>query len=234
MRRIPEPTIRRMPAYLRVLEHCEEERITSGALGRLTGFSSEQVRKDLAYFGAFGTRGVGYEVRALAGEIRRILGLDRGVRALVVGAGHLGTALARFIQSSPSDVKLAAVLDRDPKVVGSMIGSMTVEDIADLERIVHSRQVHMAVLTVPREAAPVMADRLAQAGVAAILNFAPVTILADRPEVSVQNIDLTLEMQALAYFVAEKKTVIPIDPQKAAASEGGTQWEDEPDRENPA
>ncbi|MBX5467351.1 MAG: redox-sensing transcriptional repressor Rex [Firmicutes bacterium] len=202
-RRIPDTTIRRLPAYLRVLELTHAERITSVALGKAAGFSSEQVRKDFAYFGAFGTRGVGYEVAPLVRQIRRILGIDRGVRVMVVGAGHLGTALVRYTQNNRSDTEVVAVVDVDPQVIGTAIGPLRVEDVRDLERLVKERQIALAVLTVPDYAARSVAERLADAGVRAILNFAPVAILTDRPEVIVKNIDLMLELQALAYFVKE-------------------------------
>lgn len=203
MRRIPESTIRRLPAYLRVLENQKETRTTSVALGERTGYSSEQVRKDLAYFGAFGTRGVGYDVSQLGHQIRHILGLDKNVKAVLVGAGHLGTALLRYTQSGVSDVQFAAVLDNSPQVVGSAIGSMVVEDIQHLESIVTERKIRLAVLTVPAEAAEKVAERLAEAGIGAILNFAPSPILTDQDRVLVQNLDLTLELQAMAYFVTE-------------------------------
>jgi redox-sensing transcriptional repressor len=203
MRRIPESTIRRLPAYLRVLESQQETRTTSVALGERTGYSSEQVRKDLAYFGAFGTRGVGYDVRELGQQIRHILGLDTSVKAILVGAGHLGTALLRYTQGGARDVEFVAVLDNSSQVIGSAIGSMVVEDIRNLETIVAERKIRLAVLTVPQEAAPGVAERLAAVGIGAILNFAPVPILTDQDQVLVQNLDLTLELQAMAYFVTE-------------------------------
>lgn len=200
-RRIPDTTIRRLPAYLRVLELTHADRITSVALGKAAGYSSEQVRKDFAYFGAFGTRGVGYEVAFLVREIRRILGIDQGVKVMVVGAGHLGTALVRYTQNNRGDAKVVAVVDVNPAVIGTSIGNLVVEDARDLERLVHERQITMAVLTVPDYAARAAAERLADAGIRAILNFAPVSVLTERPEVIVKNIDLMLELQALAYFV---------------------------------
>jgi len=209
MRRIPDSTIRRLPAYLRVLESQKEERTTSVALGERTGYSSEQVRKDLAYFGAFGTRGVGYDVSQLGQQIRHILGLDRSVTAVLVGVGHLGTALLRYTQEGVRDVQFAAALDNNPQVIGGAIGSIVVEDIKQLESVVRERKIRLAVLTVPAAAAESVAARLAEAGVGAILNFAPVPILTDQDRVLVQNLDLTLEMQAMAYFVTEHDDLHP-------------------------
>lgn len=202
MSRIPDATIRRLPAYLRWLSTCNLERVTSGILGQATGYSSEQIRKDLAYFGAFGTRGVGYEVLPLRREIMRILQLDHGIQAMVVGAGHLGTALVRYVdQVQQRDVKIVAVVDNDPRVVGTLVGSLVVQSVEAIEHLVEALQVGMGVLTVPAIAAVDIADRMAAVGVHAFLNFAPVAICVGRPDVFVQQIDLTLEMQALSYFV---------------------------------
>ncbi len=200
--RIPDATIRRLPAYLRWLSTCNLERVTSGILGQATGFSSEQIRKDLAYFGAFGTRGVGYEVVPLRREIMRILQLDHGIQAMVVGAGHLGTALVRYVdQAQQRDVKIVAVVDNDPLVVGTVVGSLVVQPVDAIEQLVETLGVGMGVLTVPAMAAVEIAERMAQSGVRAFLNFAPVAICTGYPDVFVQQIDLTLEMQALSYFV---------------------------------
>lgn len=205
MQRIPDAAIRRLPAYLRWLTECQEERVTSVILGQATGYSSEQVRKDLAYFGAFGTRGVGYDVMALREEIYRILRLDRGVRAMVVGAGHLGTALVRYVAQGHQDVQIMALLDSNPEIIGAQVGSLRVESVERLEDIVRELGIGIAVLAVPKEAAVPVADRLAECGVRAILNFAPVAVCTHYPEVFVQPIDLTLELQALSYFVGQRE-----------------------------
>ncbi len=201
LRRIPETTIRRLPAYLRALTLMGHDRVTSDALGQAAGYSSEQVRKDLAYFGAFGTRGVGYDAKMLAQEIRRILQLDQGVRAIVVGAGRLGTALVRHTDEISSDVVISAVVDVNPAVVGTQFDHLTVEPLERLEAVIQERDIGMGIITVPQSAAQAVANRLVEAGVRAILNFAPVALTVNDPTVFVQHIDLTLEMQALAYFV---------------------------------
>ncbi|MDA8193111.1 MAG: redox-sensing transcriptional repressor Rex [Thermaerobacter sp.] len=207
MRRIPETSIRRLPAYLRALFRVGADRITSDTLGQAAGYSSEQVRKDLAYFGAFGTRGVGYDVVMLRDEIRRILRLDQGVRAVVVGAGRLGTALVRYTDESARDVTIAAVVDVNPSVVGTRMGQLTVEAMDHLEQIVAERNIGMGVITVPAQAAMAVCERLVGAGVRAILNFAPATLTVADPTVVIQQIDLTLEMQALAYFAHSAERV---------------------------
>jgi redox-sensing transcriptional repressor len=204
-RRIPDATIRRLPAYLRALEAVRERRLTSFELGRRTGFSSEQVRKDLAYFGAFGTRGVGYEVAALEEQIRRILGLDQGVRAAMAGAGHLGTALARYARAMHKDVSIVAIFDNDPARIGEEVAGLVVEPVDRLEERVRALDVAIGIIAVPAQAAQAVADRFTRAGVRGLLNFAPVSLVTDA-RVYVQNIDLTLELQALAYFVRAAET----------------------------
>lgn len=202
-RRIPDTSIRRLPAYLRALLLTGQERITSEALGQLAGYTSEQVRKDLAYFGAFGTRGVGYDAGMLADEIRRILQLDHGVRAVVVGAGRLGTALVRHTDESASDVAIAAVVDIDPMVIGRVVDHLTVEPLERLEQLIRERDIGMGIIAVPPVGAQAVLDRLVQSGVRAILSFVPKALTVANPDVFVQHIDLTLEMQALAYFVGQ-------------------------------
>ncbi len=200
-RRIPDSTIRRLPAYLRALTRTGNERITSERLGQLAGYTSEQVRKDLAYFGAFGTRGVGYDAASLADEVRRILQLDQNVRAIVVGAGRLGTALVRHTDESASDVAIAAVVDIDPAVIGRTVGHLTVESLDRLEALVVERNIGMGIIAVPPAGAQSVLDRLVNVGVRAVLSFVPRSLAVTNPDVFVQHIDLTLEMQALAYFV---------------------------------
>lgn len=180
--------------------------MTSSELGQRTGFSSEQVRKDLAYFGAFGTRGVGYEPAELEGQIRRILGLDLGVSAALVGAGHLGTALARYASLAHKDVTIVAIFDTDPTKAGQEIGGVSVRPLDELEAQVTHLGVGVGIIAVPHQAAQTVANRLVSAGVRGLLNFAPVSLTVPGT-VYVQNIDLTLELQALAYFVRAHQTV---------------------------
>jgi redox-sensing transcriptional repressor len=207
-RRIPGATVRRLPAYLRTLEEMADARWTSSELGRRTGFSSEQVRKDLAYFGAFGTRGVGYDGRALAGQIRRILGLDAGVRAVLVGVGHLGTALANFVARTHQDVRIVGLFDVDPLKVGREVAGTTILGLESLDRVAAEEAASLGIITVPSDAAGAVAARLLQAGIRGILNFAP-TALSVPESVYVRNIDLSLELQALAYFVQAEAVTHP-------------------------
>lgn len=207
-RRIPDATVRRLPAYLRALEETGETRWTSQELGRRTGFSSEQVRKDLAYFGAFGTRGVGYDARVLASEIRRILGLDAGLRAVLIGVGHLGTALFNFILGTHKDVQIVGLFDADPKKVGREVAGMPIWHLDRLDMVVSEKGATLGIIAVPSEASQSVADRLIAAGIHGILNFAP-TALTVPEAIYVRNIDLSLELQALAYFVQAEVVTRP-------------------------
>lgn len=203
--RIPEVAVRRLPVYLRVLNEvraADVDVVSSAELARRTGFSSEQIRKDLAYFGAFGTRGVGYDTGLLSDRLSQILGLDKGVKVAVVGAGNLGTALARYnIQRHP-DVQIAAVFDSDWDKIGKKIEDIEISPMEDLREIVSERGIKMAIIAVPGPAARKVAEQLVDAGIEAILNFSPAKIDLDKP-VFVQNIDLSIELQSLAYYVSD-------------------------------
>jgi len=207
-RRVPQTTIRRLPIYLRDLTeaaHMGVEVTSSSEIAVRTGISSEQIRKDLAYFGAFGTRGVGYDTRALAHEIRRILGIDRGVGVALVGCGHLGFALARYSRAEASEVRITLVFDRDPAKIGMPVGDLYVLPMDSMVERIRQAQVRLAVIAVPGEEAPQVMDLLAQAGIEAVLNFSPTPLSA--PGVHVQHIDLTLELQSLAFFATMRETL---------------------------
>jgi redox-sensing transcriptional repressor len=202
--KIPEAAIRRLPIYLRVLDEllqAEVQIISSADLAERTGFSPEQIRKDLAYFGAFGTRGVGYDTAILARRIARILGLHQEVRAVLVGAGHLGHALARYSLSKHKDVRISAIFDASPEKVGTEIMGVTIQHVDDMARVVREQGAKIGVITVPASQAQHVADILVEAGIEAILNFAPAKLRVP-PEVTLQNIDLTIELQSLAYYTS--------------------------------
>lgn len=202
--KIPEAAIKRLPVYLRVLEEtaaAEVQIISSAELAEKTGFSPEQIRKDLAYFGAFGTRGVGYDTVLLSRRISRILGLHQGVRAALVGAGHLGYALARYSISRHKDVRIVAIFDMDPAKIGTDIMGVTIRPMSELQQVVREENIKIGILTVPAGEAQATAERLQEGGIEAILNFAPAKLRLG-PNVFIQNIDLTIELQSLAYYTS--------------------------------
>lgn len=201
--RLPEVAVKRLPVYLRALGLLRaqgEEIVSSAQLARETGLTSEQIRKDLAMLGGFGTRGVGYKIAVLSESIRGVLGLEREVPVALVGAGHLGTALARYNESRNQQPRIVAVFDSAPDKVGGQLGPTPVSAMDDLDETVRRLGIRMAIIAVPVGAAQEVADRLVAARCDVLLNFAPRRLSV--PEgVRIHNVDLAMELEALAYYV---------------------------------
>jgi redox-sensing transcriptional repressor len=199
--KIPEKTVTRLSIYLRCLEELETDGITSVSSKRLAerfGLNSAQVRKDLAYFGQFGVRGLGYNISELKHNLERILGLKQDWEVTLVGAGHLGSALVAYKGFGARGFRLSTAFDTDPSKVGQAIGDVPVLDVSRLVPTVRRRRVKIAIIAVPATAAQSVADLLVEAGVTAILNFAPAQIAAP-PGVKVQNVDLSVLLKTLSY-----------------------------------
>ena len=206
MRKVAESTVRRLSFYLRFLEEFEEQGIdtvSSGALASRGGTSSAQVRKDLSFFGSFGKRGLGYPVPELADRMREILGLKRRYRVGMIGAGKIGSALVQYRGFQQRGFDIVAIFDSDPSKIGRQWNSLTVQDIATLEKEVGRQPLDMAVLVVPPDVAQAVTDRLIALGVKAILNFAPVQ-LAVPDDVVVKTVNLALELETLSYALANR------------------------------
>lgn len=202
--RISKASIKRLTAYLRTVRQLAAQGVrmaTSGDLARHVGYSEQIIRKDLSQFGTFGTKGMGYELSTLSTGIERALGFDRRPGAVLVGAGHLGTALLRHCQARPGPVRVVAALDRDQGKVGRQIGDVRVLPLRDLERVIRDLGVSVAIVAVPGSEARTVADKLQAAGIKAILNFAPVRLAGSR-RCHVENIDLAVAMESLAYYVS--------------------------------
>jgi redox-sensing transcriptional repressor len=200
-RRIPEATVSRLPVYLRILGEQGDEGvdcIASDRLAELAGVNAAKVRKDLSYLGSYGTRGVGYEVAYLVYQIRRELGLTHDWPVVIVGAGNLGQALAGYGGFGARGFPVAGIVDIDPAKVGTVLGGTRVRHLDDLPQIVQARRVHIGVVATPAVAAQDAADRLVQAGVTSILNFAP-TVLSVPRTIEVRKVDLAVELQILSY-----------------------------------
>jgi redox-sensing transcriptional repressor len=201
-RRIPEATVARLPLYYRALVDIAEHRITtvsSERLAELAGVNAAKVRKDLSYLGSYGTRGVGYDVEYLLHEISRELGLTRDWPVAIVGLGNLGHALANYRGFGARGFQVVALVDADPDKVGERIGDLIVEGVQDLGRIVAERRVAIGVIATPAGAAQAVADRLVEAGVGSILNFAP-TVVVVPAHVSLRKVDLATELQILSFY----------------------------------
>jgi redox-sensing transcriptional repressor len=196
-------TLNRLSVYLRSLRQLEElgVRFTSSQeLARRFHLSAPQIRKDLAQFGEFGIRGVGYEVGHLRERLESLLGVDREHLAILVGAGNIGTALARFPGFNSGSFRIAAIFDNDPHKVGIELLGRRVQDSAELAATVAALKAEIAILAVPAEAAQENYDRLVEAGIQAVLNFAPVQLDVD-PRVPVKTVDLLIFLEELAFFL---------------------------------
>jgi len=201
---ISELTINRLSVYLRCLQHLEHEGVTTVSSQDLADrfhLNSAQIRKDLAYFGEFGIRGVGYNVAQLREHLVNILGLHEERRVLVVGAGNLGIALSHYSGFNTGGFRIVAVLDCDPQKFGKRVpGGLSVEDVSRLPEIVKERKVHIGIITVPAADAQRVYDELVSAGVQAVLNFAPAQ-LKGHPEVKLKNVDLKINLELLSFFL---------------------------------
>jgi redox-sensing transcriptional repressor len=198
---IPEATVARLPVYHRCLLQLQSEdrpTVSSEQLADLAGVNAAKVRKDLSYFGSYGTRGVGYDVEQLLVEIRRELGLTHDWPCVIVGAGNLGSALAKFAGFTDRGFSVVAVVDTDPDKVGQQLGSVTVHHEDELSRLVREHHVVIGIITTPPAAAQDAAETLIGAGVQSILNFAP-TVLDVPPHVLVREVDVAVELQILAF-----------------------------------
>lgn len=200
-RRIPEATVNRLPLYLRVLGEAAPRAgtISSEELAARAGVNAAQVRKDLSFLGSYGTRGVGYDVEFLLRQINRQLGLEGDQRVAIIGAGNLGQALASYGGFPSRGFHVVATFDADPAKVGATVGSTVVEPVSRLSAVVREKEVDIAVITTPAAAAQAVADTLAEAGVACILNFAPTTVVVP-PHVALRQVDLGFELQILSFY----------------------------------
>lgn len=200
---IPEATVPRLSQYLRKLQELKragEETVSSRQLADAVGTNPAQIRKDLSYFGEFGTRGVGYDVDLLVNELKRQLGLDRSWNVIIIGSGKLGTALALYRGFEKQGFNLVGMFDADARVIGKDRGAGPVLAIDDLEDFIRNNDVHIAIITTPAEAAQEVIDRAVAAGVPSVLNFAPIRASADEPVV-LRQVDLTTELMTLSFYL---------------------------------
>jgi redox-sensing transcriptional repressor len=176
------------------------KRVSSQELAQRYHLSATQIRKDLAQFGEFGIRGVGYEVDELADHLNSLLGLDREHSMVIVGMGNLGTALAQYLGFNYGAFRVVAGVDNDPAKVGRQIAGFTVRPASELIEVVRETGAEIGVLAVPAEAAQENYEALADAGVKGVLNFAPVRVKR-RPDVLLKNVDLRINLEELAFFL---------------------------------
>lgn len=204
---ISQATIDRLPLYFRTLRLVEEEDIqiiSSEELGRRLDITPEQIRKDLATFGQFGRKGIGYDVRELKEKISNILGLQNNWRLAIVGVGHLGGALANYVNFSSLGFSVVALFDSNKKIVGSSVNGIKINAASQMKKIIFEKAVDIGVITVPASEAQGVADSLVAAGVKGIWNFAPIK-LSVPPTVPLVNEDLSVGLSALSYHMSSKE-----------------------------
>ncbi len=203
---IPIATIARLPVYLRALRLLSERGVnlvSSEALANSTAVRPTKLRKDLSYLGSYGVRGVGYDVDYLTHQISRAMGLTQNWPVVLIGIGNLGQALAGYGGFSSRGFQIKALLDADHAKIGTVVGGHAVRHISELERIVAENSNCIAVLAVPEGVAQAICDRVVNAGVTSILNFAP-TVLQVPAQVQLRKVDLSIELQILAFYEQRK------------------------------
>jgi redox-sensing transcriptional repressor len=205
-RGIPDATVARLPVYLRALNTLAEQGVatcSSNDLAENAGVNPAKLRKDLSYLGSYGTRGVGYDVEYLRYQIAREIGQTQDWDVVIVGVGNLGSALSAYQGFSTRGIRVAALVDADPKRVGTVISGIEVSSLGDLTTVVKEREISIGIIATPGTAAQEVANRLVEAGITSILNFAPA--LVQVPDgVDVRKVDLSIELQILAYHEQRK------------------------------
>lgn len=200
---VPDIVIGRLPIYLRALKHLMEdgqEFTSSQELGRILGIGSAQIRKDLSHFGEFGKQGTGYEISFLSDQISKILNVDRDWSVALVGFGDLGQAIAHYGGFAAKGFHIDEIFDNEPAKIGEQVNGNTVRDVAELVEVVSSKKIKMAIVAVPAMAAQQVTEQLVEAGVRAILNYAPITLNVP-DHVRVQYIDPVVHLQRMTYYL---------------------------------
>lgn len=203
----PKAVVGRVSLYLRQLEAFQRQghtTVSSSQLGAALSIKNAQVRKDLAFFGQFGYPGIGYRIDELIIELRRILGIDREWPLALVGLGNLGRALLRYRGFRSRGFQIVALFDNDPQKIGQVHDSMAVEPIDALAKTIPARNVNLAILSVPADAAQRVADQMVACGILGILNFAPIPLNVPTT-VNVVAVDLSIQLEHLAYKVQNNR-----------------------------
>ena len=202
-KQIPEIVVGRLPQYLRSLQRMLREGRTvtsSQELGERLGISAAQIRKDLSQFGEFGKQGTGYSIPYLIEQLQKILHVDREWEMVIVGAGDIGSAVARYKGFADRGFVVRAIYDVDPEKVGLQVGAFTVRDVSDMSDEIRKAGIRIAMIAVPARHAQEVADQLAEAGIQAILNYAPLSLNVP-PNVRVQYIDPSIHLQRMTYYL---------------------------------
>jgi len=210
MKKISDSTIRRLSKYYRSLEFLIEkgiDTVSSDQLAEMDKITSAQVRKDLSFFGSFGKRGLGYNTNILKNQIGEILGLDKEWNVLIIGAGNVGRALADYEEFKKQGFKIIAIFDNNPKKIGTEIHGVEIKDFNCVKEIVRREKINIAIVAVPANAAQKVTNALVDAGIKAVLNFAPVSLKVP-VNVRVKNENMAIEIESLSYYLNSKKQQI--------------------------
>lgn len=204
---IPSVTINRLSIYHRCLEKLIEnikkrkpKYISSSEIAQMTGINSTQIRKDLAYFGEFGKRGIGYPLIDLRRELEKILGLDKKWSVIIAGAGNLGKALVKYEGFQKRGFVIKGIFDNSSLKIGKKLGHIFIYDIKEIEKFIQAEKINIGIIVVLADSAQEVADKMVAGGIKAILNFAPVHITLP-PEIKIHNVDLSIEFEGLTYYL---------------------------------
>lgn len=203
--KISELTTNRLSVYLRCLNELAADgakTVSSDSLATRFHLNSAQIRKDLAYFGEFGVRGVGYYIDELRAQLTKILGLEKEHRVAIIGAGRLGTALADYYGFTQSNFSVAALFDADSEKIGQRVGDVEIYDIKNFADAVKKDKIDVAVIAVPAQFAQSVLEQVAKAGIKAVMNFAPTPLRVEK-DVKLKTVDLTISLESLSYFLAQ-------------------------------
>jgi redox-sensing transcriptional repressor len=203
--KISELTTNRLSIYLRCLNELRAEgakTVSSDSLAKRFHLNSAQIRKDLACFGEFGVRGVGYYVEELRDQLQKILGLNKNHRVAIIGAGRLGMALADYYGFTQTNFDVVALFDSDPEKIGRKIGEIEIFDIKNFAKVVKRDKIDVAVIAVPAAFAQSVLEKITKAGIKAVMNFAPTPLRVD-DDIKLKTIDLTISLESLSYFLSQ-------------------------------
>jgi redox-sensing transcriptional repressor len=207
LKRIADSTVRRLSLYLRFLEEFEHAGLTtvsSDELAARGGTTSAQVRKDLSFFGSFGKRGLGYQVAELTQSMRRILGLERDWRVVIIGVGKIGAALAQYEGFQQRGFRVVGLYDSDPGKIGRQMYDLTVRPVESLAEDNRERPVDIAVIAVPASAAQRVVDQVVAAGIPGIMSFAPIQLHVP-PEVTLNTVNMAMELERLSFALSNRE-----------------------------
>ena len=205
-RKISDSTIRRLSLYYRALSNSEKDgyaTVSSQDLAKKERLTPAQVRKDLSFFGSFGTRGLGYPVKELKEKIGSILGLNRSWNVALIGVGNLGSALASYKEFQKQGFFIKLLFDNDPKKIGTSLVGVPIMDVKNLASQLRQQKIDLAILTLPGNAAQAVADEVVKSGVKAILNFAPVSLKVPE-DIFLRNENMAIELEYLSFCLKNR------------------------------